>query len=94
MTTIGAAAGSMGRGLVAGAVGTAAITASMTLEQKVRGQPENTMAADAVEAALDVEPTGQREKLRLARSVHWLYGTAWGGIRGLLGAFGLKGRSG
>jgi hypothetical protein len=88
---IGDVTGAVGRGLAAGAVGTAAITATMTLEQKLRGQPENTVAADAAEEVLGVEPQGEQHKVRLARTVHWLYGTAWGGARGLLSALGLKG---
>ena len=92
--TIGTMAGSVGRGLAAGMVGTAAITATMTLEQKLRGEPENTMAADAAEEVLHIQPEGKQGKLRLARSVHWLYGTAWGGARGLMGALGLHGRAG
>lgn len=88
---IGDVAGSVGRGLAAGAVGTAAITATMTLEQKLRGEPESTMAADAAEEVLGVEPVGPEEKVRFARGVHWLYGTAWGGVRGLLESLGLRG---
>ncbi len=91
---IGTMAGSFGRGLAAGMVGTAAVTASMTLEQKLRGEPENTLAADAAEAVLKIEPEDETGKLRLARSVHWLYGTAWGGARGLLGSLGLRGLAG
>jgi hypothetical protein len=91
---IGDIAGSVGRGLAAGAVGTAAITATMTLEQKLRGAPENTMAADAAGEVLGIEPEGEAEKVRFARVVHWLYGTAWGGLRGLLDAVGLHGKAG
>ncbi|MDQ3946950.1 MAG: hypothetical protein M3357_17700 [Actinomycetota bacterium] len=92
--TVGTMIGSVGRGLAAGMVGTAAITASMALERKLRGEPENTMAADAAEEVLHIEPEGKQGKLRLARSVHWIYGTAWGGARGLLGALGLRGPAG
>ena len=93
MMRIGDITGSVGRGLAAGAVGTAAVTATMTLEQKLRGEPENTMAGDAVEEVLGVQAPDEKSKLRLARSVHWLYGTAWGGLRGLLPAFGLSPRA-
>lgn len=94
MIKIGTMAGSVGRGLAAGVVGTAAVTASMTLEQKLRSQPENTLAADAVQEVLDIRPADEPAKLRLARSMHWLYGTAWGGVRGLLGGLGLLGMAG
>ncbi len=90
MLGLGDIAGSVGRGLAAGAVGTAAITATMTLEQKLRGEPENTMAGDAAEEVLGVAAADEHSKLRLSRAVHWLYGTAWGGVRGLLSAVGLS----
>lgn len=90
MMRIGDIAGSVGRGLAAGAVGTAAVTATMTLEQKLRGEPENTLAGDAAEKVLGVDAPDEKSKLRLARSIHWLYGTAWGGLRGLLPAFGFS----
>ena len=38
---------------------------------------------------MGVEPRGETEKQRLANLVHWQYGTAWGGVRGLLAAAGL-----
>ena len=45
--------------------------------------------ADAVEKVVGVEPRGEKEKELLANLVHWQYGTAWGGVRGLLAAAGL-----
>jgi hypothetical protein len=44
--------------------------------------------ADAVEKVVGVEPRGEKEK-GLANLVQWQYGTAWGGVRGLLAAAGL-----
>ncbi len=82
---LGDLAADAGRGMAAGVVGTAAITAFMTLEGKLRGKPEPTAAGEAVERLLDVKPAGEDELLRLSRIVHWMYGTAWGAVRGLLG---------
>lgn len=82
---LGDLAAGAGRGMAAGLVGTAAITASMTLEGKLRGKPEPTAAGEAVEQLLDVKPAGQDARLRLSRIVHWMYGTACGAVRGLLG---------
>ena len=82
---LGDLAAGAGRGMAAGLVGTAAITASMTLEGKLRHKAEPTAAGEAVERILNVKPAGEDERLRLSRLVHWMYGTAWGAIRGVLG---------
>jgi hypothetical protein len=80
---------SVGKGFFAGLVGTGVITASMTAEAKMRRQDLPPVQADAVEKIVGVEPRGEKEKQRLANLVHWQYGTAWGGVRGLLAALGL-----
>jgi len=82
----------VGRGLVAGLLGTAAMTVSSTLEMKRRGRPGSSVPATAAAKVLGVEPVGEREKARFSNLVHWGYGTAWGAVRGLLGATGLSGR--
>jgi hypothetical protein len=82
---------SVGKGFFAGLVGTAAITASMTAEAKMRKRDLPPVQADAVEKIVGVEPRGEKEKQRLANLVHWQYGAAWGGVRGLLAALGLRG---
>jgi hypothetical protein len=81
---------SVGKGFFAGLVGTAAITASMQAEAKMRKQELPPVQAEAVEKVVGVEPRGEREKQRLANLVHWQYGAAWGGLRGLFAALGLR----
>jgi hypothetical protein len=52
----------LGRGLVAGLIGTAAMTVSSTIEAKASGRGSSTTPADAVGVAAGVEPkdeTGQ-----------------------------------
>jgi len=46
----------LGVGLVAGAVGTAAMTLSQLVEQRLRDREGSAMPAQAAEEALDVEP--------------------------------------
>ncbi len=84
-------AADVGKGLFAGAVGTAAMTVSSTLEMKRRGRPASTVPARAAAKTLGVEPNGERETERFSNIAHWAYGTGWGGVRGLLAAAGLKG---
>jgi hypothetical protein len=87
---IGGLAGAIGRGLVAGAIGTAAMTVSSTLEQKARGREASTAPADAAMKALGIEgfcDDGARS--RFSNLVHWGYGTGWGVPRALLHHAGL-----
>ena len=85
---VGDMAAGIGRGLFAGAVGTAAMTVSSTIEQKLRGRGASTTPGDAVEEVLPVEIEDE-QKERVSNAVHWVYGTAWGAPRGVLAALGL-----
>ncbi|KOX07905.1 hypothetical protein [Nocardiopsis sp. NRRL B-16309] len=78
-----------GRGMLAGAVGTAAMTVSSTLEAKLRQRGASSTPADVAGTVLGVEPAG--DSGRFETIVHWGYGTAWGAARGLIGATGLSG---
>lgn len=91
---IGTIAGSIGRGLAAGAAGTAVMTVSSTLEAKLRKREASTAPADAAGKVLGVKPEGDDAKARFSNLVHWGYGTGWGAARGLLGGLGLVGPAG
>jgi hypothetical protein len=88
---IGDVAAAFGKGLFAGATGTAAMTASSTLEMKLRGRGASSAPADAASKVLGVEPVDEEAQARFSNLVHWGYGTAWGGVRGLVAAAGLSG---
>ncbi len=88
---IGDVAAAFGKGLFAGAAGTAAMTASSTLEMKLRGRGASSAPADAAAKVLGVEPVDEEAQARFSNLVHWGYGTAWGGVRGLITAAGLSG---
>ena len=78
------------RGLVAGAIGTAAMTVSSTLEAKLRGREASTAPADAAMKVLGIESfCDDGAKSRFSNAVHWSYGTSWGVPRALLDAAGL-----
>ena len=91
MNRIGEVASAVGRGLFAGAVGTAAMTASSTLEMKLRDREGSTAPADAAGKLLGVQPRDPEGQARFSNVVHWSYGTGWGALRGLIGAAGLSG---
>ncbi len=88
---MGDVAAAIGKGLVAGAVGTAAMTLSSTLEMKARHREASSAPADAASKVLGVHPEGDKAKARFSTGVHWAYGTSWGAVRGLLSAVGLPG---
>lgn len=89
-TGLAAMAADIGRGLVAGLVGTAAMTVSSTVEMKLRGRQGSTAPADAAAKVLGIEGfCDEGAKNRFSTIVHWAYGTAWGIPRGVLAAAGL-----
>ncbi len=68
--TLGEVTASVGKGLFAGAAGTAAMTVSSTLEMKIRGRPGSSAPAEAAAKILGVEPTGEAEQARFSNLVH------------------------
>jgi hypothetical protein len=88
---LGRLASNIGKGLLAGAVGTAAMTAVSAAEARRRGRKPSTVPGDAAARVLGVRPVGEDEKARFSNLAHWAYGIAWGGFRGLLGTFGVHG---
>lgn len=84
----------IGRGLLAGLVGTAAMTVSSTLEAKARNRAASTAPADAARAVLGIEKfSSDAAEQRFSQLVHWGYGTGWGVGRGLLRTLGLSRRA-
>ena len=80
----------IGKGLVAGLAGTAAMTVSSTLEAKLRKRSPSTAPAKAAEKVLGIERfESPQAESRFSNLVHWGYGTGWGAVRGLLAFLGL-----
>lgn len=90
-TVISTLADAVGRGFVAGLLGTAAMTLSSTVEMKLRGRTASKTPAQAICKTLGLETTSEDAQQRLNNLVHWGYGTTWGAVRGLLGAAGIGG---
>jgi len=76
----------VGKGLIAGFVGTVAMTIASTIEMKVRKRPPSTAPADAAGKVLQVAPRNETGKQRFSNLVHYAYGTGWGLARAALGA--------
>lgn len=88
---LGDTAAAVGKGLFAGAAGTAAMTVCSSLEAKLRGREASTAPADAAGKVLGVQPRDEDGQARFSNIVHWSYGTSWGAMRGLLHAGGIDG---
>ena len=93
MKTADTVASSIGRGLLAGFAGTAAMTISSTLEARLRGRTPSTAPARATAKVLGISSFEDGvAQARFNDLAHWGYGTGWGVIRGLLAAAGLSHR--
>lgn len=84
MKTLGNLAGLAGRGIVAGLVGTAAMTVSSTLEMKWREREASDVPTKAAGRVLGVQPRDPEGASRFGTAIHWGYGAAMGGLGGLL----------
>jgi hypothetical protein len=82
---------SIGKGLVAGFVGTAAMTVSSSLEARLRHRAASSAPARATAKVLGIkEFEDDIASARFNDLSHWGYGTSWGVVRGLLAAAGLS----
>jgi hypothetical protein len=76
----------LGRGLIAGVAGTAAMTAAQTAYYKVTGSEPSTTPAEVakrvIRGVLHREVSDDREPV-LNNGMHWAYGTSWGALYGL-----------
>ena len=88
MSPVARLASGVGGGILAGAIGTAAMTLSSTLEMKLRKREPSTAPAEAASKVLGVRVWKQDQE-KFANLVHWQYGSSVGAVRGLLSAFGL-----
>ena len=82
----------MVRGMVAGAVGTVAMTLSERVEMSLSGRAPSTVPGQ-VEAHLlpSADPTSPGDVARLGGPVHWGHGVVMGALRGVLDVAGLEG---
>jgi hypothetical protein len=91
MRTTQVLARGLGFGLVAGFIGTIAMTASQHIEARLTGRKPSLAPAKAVEKVFSMVPRDRQSEQRLASLTHWSYGTVWGAFRGGLDLVGLRG---
>ena len=84
--------GALARGMIAGAVGTVALTLSERLEMAITGR-EGSQVPGEVGAHLlpGKDPDAPSDVERRNTPVHWAHGIAMGGLRGLLDVGGVRG---
>lgn len=86
-------AANIGKGLVAGFVGTAAMTVSSTVEARLRHRAASSAPARATAKVLGIKEFEDGvAAARFNDLAHWGYGTGWGVVRGLLATAGLSPR--
>ena len=89
--TLGELGSAIGKGILAGLAGTAAMTLSQMIEMKITKREPSDAPSKAVSQVVDVKPTTEAEKDKVNNEIHWTYGTALGISRGLISLTGLKG---
>ncbi len=81
----------VGRGLVAGLLGVAAMTAAEKLEQAFTRRPNSFVPAHTLERLLRLPHKPDSERLWLNWTMHWGQGIVLGPVRALMAARGLRG---
>jgi hypothetical protein len=94
MNVLSILSSAIGRGLLAGLAGTAAMTVSSTAEARLRRRAPSTAPARATAKMLGIkEFDSDLAAARWNDLSHWGYGTSWGVLRGLLDVAGLSPRA-
>ena len=81
----------VGKGILAGLAGVAAMTISQMIEMRVTGRSGSDAPSKAVAKVADIKPTSEAEKEKVNNEIHWTYGTILGVTRGLISLTGLSG---
>ena len=80
--------GTLGKGLAAGVAGNAAMTGAQMAYLKATGGEDSTVPAQVgkriIEGVLQRGPVPDSRIPLLNNAVHWLYGTSWGAVYGLV----------
>jgi hypothetical protein len=81
----------LARGLVAGAIGVAAMTLAEKLEQALTGRPNSYVPAHTLERLLGLPHRPDHERLLLNWAMHWGQGIVLGAVRALMAQHGYRG---
>ena len=82
----------LARGMLAGAIGTVAMTVSERLEMSLTGRQASTVPGQVGANLLPgKDPDSQDDVTQLNSPTHWVHGISMGAVRGLLDVAGLHG---
>lgn len=81
----------VGAGLLAGALGVAAMTLTEKIEQRVTGRPNSTVPRRTLQALTGLPARTAQERWLLNHVMHWGQGTALGVVRAVMTARGRHG---
>ena len=84
-------AAALGKGMVAGLVGTAAMTVSERIEMAVTGRKPSDVPGQVGAKVLGRQSATDAEMQRLSTQVHWTHGILGGALRGVLDRAGIAG---
>jgi len=79
------------QGLIAGAIGVAAMTLAEKLEQGVTGRPDSYVPAHTLERLLRKPTRPDKERLAMNWAMHWGQGILMGAVRGWMAEAGFRG---
>lgn len=79
------------RGLLAGAIGVAAMTLAEKFEQAATGRPNSYVPAHTLERLLGLTTKPDAERLWMNWAMHWGQGMALGAVRSLMASQGIRG---
>jgi hypothetical protein len=83
--------GAAGRGVVAGLVGVAAMTAGEKLEQSLTRRPDSYVPARTLLTLLGRRPGDRDQPFVANHAMHWATGATLGALRGLWAVVGIRG---
>lgn len=92
-TLLGSLGSAIGKGIIAGIAGTAAMTLSQWIEMRITQRKPSNSPAEAASKVLGVKPVSEEDKSKFTNIIHWLYGTGWGMARGIISLPGVRGVS-
>ncbi|ARS35565.1 hypothetical protein [Pontibacter actiniarum] len=87
-------AGAIGKGLVAGLIGTAAMTIAQMVEMQLTGRGASNTPYKAAKKVFGVKAKDKESKKTISNLMHVAYGATWGVPRALMAEFGVDGASG
>jgi hypothetical protein len=87
-------ASAIGKGLVAGLIGTAVMTIAQMIEMQISGREASNTPYKAVKKVFGIKAESEEDKETITNLTHIVYGSMWGIPRALLAEFGVSGVGG